>query len=605
VRYTPKSTDITLQVMLEPRRIIRWVYTGRLAVATAILMAAVFMWRDAAPDDTLVATLAFAATMAFTMGSAMYSELYRRPQGTLFFTLQALFDLLLATAVVHVTGGGASQFAALYILVIASAALLLPFAGGLAVAGLGYALYAADVAWIRPSTMGSAVWPQIVVFGLVALGSGYISARLRQAGVGKEALAAALVRVQLEAADILRNIRSGIMTVDAHGRLLYANPAAEALLGLDLKPRVGRPVLDAIREVAPELSGALGRSAFQGVRTTRAEGTIERDGHSYAVGVTTTVSESEGPRGSKSATAIFSDISDTKRLESLHLRAERLEAVAELSASLAHEIKNPLASIRSAVEQLSRRPAADEDERTLGTLIVRESDRLSRLLSEFLDFARARVSRVEAVDLARVAAGAVNLAGAHPDRRDDVRVELQVAAGQALVDGDEDLLHRALFNLVLNAVQAAPAGTVVRVDAGVARAEQLPPGLAFERGAVAVHVCDQGSGIPPELRDRLFDPFFTTKPGGSGLGLSVVHRAVEAHRGVVLVESSSRGTRFTVLLPLGGAGHGTRDTGHESPSGNSVAQPPAVRAPRSASRVPSPVSRVPVGSARFDSSIIS
>jgi two-component system sensor histidine kinase PilS (NtrC family) len=551
VRYTPKSTDITLQVMLEPRRIIRWVYTGRLAVASSILLAAVFMWRQASADDTLIATLAFAATMAFTVGSAMYSEIYRRPQGTGFSAIQALFDLLLVTAVVHVTGGGASQFAALYILVIASAALLLPFAGGLAVAGAGYALYAADVAWIRPSELGSGVWLQIVVFGFVALGSGYISARLRQAGVGKEALAAALVRVQLEAADILRNIRSGIMTVDAHGRLLYANPAAEALLGLNLKPRVGRPVLEAIAEVAPDLSSALGRSAFQGVRTTRAEGTVERDGQTFAIGVTTTVSETEGPSGSKTATAIFSDISDSKRLESLHLRAERLEAVAELSASLAHEIKNPLASIRSAVEQLSRRPAADDDERTLATLIVRESDRLSRLLSEFLDFARARVSRVEAVDLAKVAHGAVTLASAHPDRREDVRVELTATLGQALVDGDEDLLHRALFNLVLNAVQAAPAGSFVRVDAGPARADQLPPGLAFEHGAVLVHVTDEGPGIAPELRDRLFDPFFTTKPGGSGLGLSVVHRAVEAHRGVVLVESSSRGTRFTVLLPRG------------------------------------------------------
>ena len=577
MRYTPKSTDITLQVMLEPRRIVRWEYVGRLAVAASILLAAVFVWQRAAASDTLVATLAFATSMVFTVASAMYSEVYGKRLGAAFFAVQAVFDLLLVTAVVHVTGGGASQFAALYILVIASAALLLPFAGGLAIAALGNALYAADVAWIRPTELGSGVWLQIAVFGTVALGSGYISARLRQAGVGKEALAAALAQVQLEAADILRNIRSGIMTVDSVGRLLYANPAAETLLGLDLKRRVGRPVLDAIGEVAPELSGVLGRSAFEGVRTTRADGTIARDGRTFAVGVTTTLSEGTSPSGGKTATAIFSDISDSKRLQALHLRAERLEAVAELSAALAHEIKNPLASIRSAVEQLSRRHAADDDERTLGTLIVRESDRLSRLLSEFLDFARARVTKVEPVDLARVATGAAHLASAHPDRHEDVRVEIS-AAEHLAVDGDEDLLHRALFNLLLNAVQAAPPGTVVRVEAGPARADQLPPGLAFEHGAVAVQIVDEGAGIPADIRERLFDPFFTTKPGGSGLGLAVVHRAVEAHRGVVLVESTARGTRFTVLLPLGVGAEpetveaipaGSRDQGPGSPHGAS------------------------------------
>ena len=556
MRPTPKSTELAGQVTLEPRTVLRWAHVARLVVVTALFLAAVLAWEQAAGDDTRIVALAFALAAAWTAAAWWWVEVQRRAPGRALLAAQAAADLLLTTAVVHVSGAGTSPFTPFYVPVIAVASLLLPIGGGLLTAGLAAVLYGADVLWLRPTGSSLGLALQTSVFLIVAVGAGYVGGRLRQAGAGGERLAAALAGARVEAADILRNIRSGIMTVDAHGRLLYANPAAEALLGLNLKPRVGRPVLEAIHEVAPDLSSALGRSAFQGVRTTRAEGTVERDGQTFAIGVTTTVSETEGPSGSKTATAIFSDISDSKRLESLHLRAERLEAVAELSASLAHEIKNPLASIRSAVEQLARRPAADDDERTLATLIVRESDRLSRLLSEFLDFARARVSRVEAVDLAKVARGAVTLAAEHPDRREDVRVELTATPGQALVDGDEDLLHRALFNLVLNAVQAAPAGTVIRVDAGPARADQLPPGLAFEHGAVVVHVADEGPGIAPELRDRLFDPFFTTKPGGSGLGLSVVHRAVEAHRGVVLVESSSRGTRFTVLLPRGESGDG-------------------------------------------------
>jgi signal transduction histidine kinase len=182
---------------------------------------------------------------------------------------------------------------------------------------------------------------------------------------------------------------------------------------------------------------------------------------------------------------------------------------------------------------------------------MRETDRLSRLLSEFLDFARVRVARTEPVDLGKVARHAANLANAHPDRNEGVSVSCSATEGvDVTVDGDEDLLHRAVFNLVLKAVQAAPVGSEVRVETMPATSEHVPSGIGYESGAaVAIRVSDTGPGIPAEIRDRLFDPFFTTKPGGSGLGLAVVHRAIEAHRGYVLVDSSPRGTRFTVVLP--------------------------------------------------------
>jgi two-component system, NtrC family, sensor histidine kinase PilS len=552
--------------------VLRWVYVARLCVATAILLAAVSRWGSAQREATLVATLAFAAAALCTVGSAVRSELRRSRLGVPFFALQALCDLLVVTAAVHVTGGATSQFAALYILVIASASLLLPAAGALSAAALGSALYAADALWLRRAAPGadSGVWLQLLVFAVVALGSGFVGARLRQAGAGGAELALALVRARVEAADILRNIRSGIVTVDGDGTLLYANPAASALLGLDLGGRLGRPVMDELTALAPELAESLRLATRQGIRTTRAEGTVARPAgaapaREVRIGVTTTVAESAahadarvaaGPR--RTGTAIFSDITDSKRLEALHLRAERLGAVAELSASLAHEIKNPLASIRSAVEQLARRYAAagiaaDDDERTLASLVLRESDRLSRLLTEFLDFARAQVTRVERVELGAVARAAARTAQAHPSLADGVRVEVDVDP-DAIVDGDEELLHRALFNLVLNAGQASPAGGRVRVEAQLPDAEELPGGLAFDHGAVAVHVSDDGAGIAPDILDKLFDPFFTTKAGGSGLGLAVVQRAVDAHRGVVLVEGGaaaggSGGARFTLLLP--------------------------------------------------------
>ena len=155
-------------------------------------------------------------------------------------------------------------------------------------------------------------------------------------------------------------------------------------------------------------------------RVTRGEAAITVNGRTFPIGFTTTTMSADGTPGNMSGTVIFQDISDNKRLEELRLRAERLEAVAELSASLAHEIKNPLASIRSAVEQLGSRARATEDERVLATLIVRESDRLSRLLSEFLDFARVRVTRGRAREHGRGRAGG-GAARGHASRSQDGR----------------------------------------------------------------------------------------------------------------------------------------------------------------------------------------
>jgi two-component system sensor histidine kinase PilS (NtrC family) len=560
MRLLDQPSEHQRAFLLDPARLVRWVYVGRLTIASAIFLAALLVSQDEITDKgkLVVAALIFAITIGVTAASLLYSEFYRRPLRPTFYYLQSVFDLLLVTAVVHVTGGSASPFAAMYILVIATSSLLLPVRGGLLLAVLASVLYFADALYgvDSPST-ATQVWLQLAVFAVVALGSAGLNAKLREVGAGTEAV---LAQTRLQAADILFNIRSGVLTVDAAGRLLYANPMADELLGLQFGSLVGKPVLDPIRSMAPALAGAIERSLRERVRTTRAEGVIASVGRRFPIGVTTTYTDGDGLRTDRTATAIFQDISDQKRIEALRLRAQRLEGVAELSASLAHEIKNPLASIRSACEQLSRSSFTGDDEKTLTHLVMRESDRLSRLLSEFLDFARVRVAHREALDLVLLAQGAVRLALSHPDREPDVRVVVEGEVGEFIVDGDDDLLHRAVFNLLLNAVQASPASGEVRVSVCSAPPDQYGVGATFEEGAIALSVTDCGPGIAEDIRDRLFDPFFTTKIGGSGLGLAVVHRAIEAHRGLVVLDSAASGTRFTIVLPR------SADTPHASPA---------------------------------------
>jgi PAS domain S-box-containing protein len=338
------------------------------------------------------------------------------------------------------------------------------------------------------------------------------------------------------------------MTVDGTGRLMYLNPAGEALLGLSFQKWRGREVVDAVETVAPGMGSVLESSLVKGQPVARFRSVSDRNGSEVVLGISTTVLDRE--EGTvPSVTAIFQDITGQERINALNRRTERLEAVAELSASLAHEIKNPLASIRSAVEQLAGSNLNREDRQLLQRLVVSESERLSRLLSGFIEFSVLRMGRSGQVDLAALARDCVTLVRRHPEMGIGVRILETGLDREVRIPGDSDLLHRAIFNLVLNAAQfAGPAG-IVRVElesqedcAGAVDTQVTSP--------VCLRVSDSGPGVEPEEVARIFDPFFTNRIGGSGLGLAVVHRAVEAHKGVVLVDGGiDGGARFRIFLP--------------------------------------------------------
>ena len=167
--------------------------------------------------------------------------------------------------------------------------------------------------------------------------------------------------------------------------------------------------------------------------------------------------------------------------------------------------------------------------------------------------------RLDLVDIAHHAAA---LVAAHPDKPENVTIRELFPSSPLVVVGDDDLLHRAIFNLLLNAVQASPPGGEVRLEAAELSSHQLPRQAEhFVRGGIMLQVTDQGKGIADSIKDRMFEPFVTTKTGGSGLGLSIVHRAVEAHHGYILVDSAGPGggTKISVILPRL-AGGGTKKT---------------------------------------------
>src|SRR4029077_16008611 len=238
----------------------------------------------------------------------------------------------------------------LYVPLIAVTAVLMPPASTALITALVGLVYIADVLFGHRTPMTAQIALQLLVFVAVAAVTAYFASRVSVMGAEREALAGELRQARLEAADVLRNIPTGVVTVDQSGHLLYCNPAAEQILGFKERAWRGRPSMPEFARIAPEFWAAITATARRGVRAMRVEATVRRPDRTFTMRGTTTTTQVEAggpPRG----TAIFTDISDSKRLEELHLRAERLEAVAELSSSLAHEIKNPLASIRSSVEQ--------------------------------------------------------------------------------------------------------------------------------------------------------------------------------------------------------------------------------------------------------------
>lgn len=521
---------------------------GRVLVALVAVLLASLGWIDR-PEYAflLVSTVLLALMMAAYGGWRTFVR--KLPAGTGFLLAQAFTDLALIGVLGQYEGPDQPLVVALFVLVIAVYALVLPFLPGLVMLAGGVVGFAASVVVYQRDAIDAAFLGQVVVFAAVFGTVTYLRRLLLTAEAGQSALETELRRVRLEAEEILQHISAGVLTVDGAGRLGFINPTAEELLGLDGTEWLGRDVREVLGQRSPELLVAIEAGMAQGRRLTRAEGTVVLPGgREFPIGLSTTTFSR--PQGLLPAvTAIFSDISDLQRLQGLHQRAERLEAVAELSASLAHEIRNPLASIRSSVEQLSRSVQADADDRFLGQLIIRESDRLSRLLTEFLDFSRVRAAVFEPVDLYALAREAAQVVREHPDC--SARIGIEVSGTPTVLEGDSDLLHRVLVNLILNAAQAivgSGAGGRVRVGVDRPPSEGLLLGRDFP-DPVRLRVTDDGPGIDVDLAERIFAPFVSGRPGGSGLGLAIVQRAVEAHDGLVFVDSTpGAGTTFTIYL---------------------------------------------------------
>ena len=537
-----------------------WFIPLRLA-SFVILFAVVVFWMRYPSFLRLEFILYAALTLCFTLLLAFDRRLKLPHVISSVICLQFLFEIFIEAGIIYATGNVNSPFSALFILTIVSAALAYGLVGTLLMASLvslGYAfiiwlglvnsghptlsMQAVKTVFLGQDNVFYSVFLHILIFYLVAFISGYLAQKLKLQNRELAVASLALRKARLETDDILRHVSSGLLTIDARGSLIYFNRAAERILGYREEDVKGMACCDVFAERMPELAESLMDGIKSGLQYPRREITITNDKQvRLPLGLSTSIL-TEDAHTLRGVIAIFSDLTDAKALEVKARMADRLAAIGELSASIAHEIRNPLASISGSVEVLQQELQLNGENERLMTLIVKESHRLSKILSEFLSYARIDRPAYNKVELCHLLSEVIDILVHHDSYHRGIGIDFQTDESFVYVIGDEDLLKQVLLNLSVNACEAiGPNGGELVFRVAVNR----------EHHTVDLYVRDSGGGIRAEDIRKIYQPFFSTKRQGTGLGLSVVHRICSAMRFNVSVTSlESEGATFRIEMPL-------------------------------------------------------
>ncbi|MBE0416637.1 MAG: PAS domain S-box protein [Coriobacteriia bacterium] len=364
-----------------------------------------------------------------------------------------------------------------------------------------------------------------------------VSARLEEAYKKLEERAIQLINIQDYTQSILRSITSGVLTVGPDGSITTANPAAERLLGMSEYEMVPKSIGALFRD-----DGGLGgdvRKVLSGriPLTLREVRMITDAGHEIHVQASTSRMRAVGGR-ILGAVVTIEDVSEVKALTEQLIRADRLAAMGELTAGVAHEVRNPLGVIRASVQLLEDSECDAARIHEAGKVIKQEIDRLDKVIKALLDFGRPSKPTMMLTEVPSVLADVVLFTSRFAGQS-DVTISEHYAPDLPRVMADPDQLKQVFLNLVTNAVQSMEeSGGTIDISAS-------------EQGDfVVITVSDTGPGIPREEIGKVFDPFYSTRDAGTGLGLTIVHRIIDEHDGHIEVESSPEGTTFRLSLPM-------------------------------------------------------
>lgn len=468
--------------------------------------------------------------------------------------VQIVWDIGFVTFLLVLTGGVNSPYSFLFMLCIISASILLSRREALYTASLCVILYGAviDLHYFgrlepfglpRESAMQFEtanlffiVTVNMVAYFLTAFLTGYLAERLKVSEAALQKQAIDLEELERLNTCIVSNINSGLMTITPEGRIRVFNRYAEQLTGVSQAEAYDRFLPEVIPGFAPFMPriSSLAREEFE-YRTAGGNTLI------FGFKSVAFTDKEGGPLG---VIIDFQDLTRQKKMMAELERADRLAAIGELSARMAHEIRNPLAAISGSVQLIAGGKGIEPGDKRLLDIVIRETERLNSLIKDFLSYARPAPPVKTGIRLWRLVEELRELLAADP-RFQGVEIRNECPEGMT-VFMDGDLFRQVFWNLFVNAAEAmsGPGGITVTASAGPAG------GAAGNGDAVIITVSDTGSGLDQEEMKRLFEPFYTTKQGGTGLGLALVYRIVEAHGGRIRASGEKgKGTVFTISLP--------------------------------------------------------
>ena len=526
---------------------------GRVVISTIILGTATLV-QLATPGAFPVNPFFFLIGLTYLLSVVYLATLRHVDANPWLVDLQLTVDAGIVSAFVYVTGGIMSDFPSLYLLPIIAASTLRHRPGALLVAGVSAVFYLGIVlsqyttldtfphwAVTADSGLPAPRFAQYVLatnlFGFVALGSlaGALAERLRFTGRRLVTASETIEDLRAFNEHVINSLVSGLVTADADCRILTFNRAASAITGVHMGQVVGRhaaSVLGLPSHFVNRLS-TLGRARSQrGDFAVRTE-----DGRDIELGVT--AARLSFPDGRTGYLFTFQDVTDVKRLEREAGVRQRLSAVGEMAAGIAHEIRNPLASMSGSLQVLRAELPLTGDQEQLMDIVLRESDRLNETIRSFLAYARPQRASITRFDLAQVVSDTARLLRNGADVHEHHTVDVEVPPGPVWLEFDDNQMRQVVWNLATNGLRAMNGGGRLRL------AVETSDGCT-----VALRVEDEGCGIDPADIDRIFQPFRSTFDRGTGLGLATVHRIVTGAKGSIHVSSRvGQGTTMRVVLP--------------------------------------------------------
>ena len=349
--------------------------------------------------------------------------------------------------------------------------------------------------------------------------------------------------------DMVWNLRNGVVAITRDGRVAVMNEIAYRVLGLESRGRdIGRHFTEVLKEV-PDVSRIVAGAFELSHLPNRAEVRLKNTGK--VIGYT--LSHVKDARGRDvGATLFFKDLTRVEQLEERERLRDRLAALGEMAAAIAHEVKNPLAGIEVMAGLLKRQLVASPDAQSVLADIIKEAKMANVIVQEVLAFVRPLRLQVEDIAVADVIRDAMTMAESHASLKGEVEVRIDLPEALRPIQGDPHQLRQIFTNLLTNAFEAmGGVGQVAITAVALDGDEDAGPAEHGTGPTIQITVLDNGPGIPPEVMDRIFSPFFTTKPQGSGLGLAIVRKIVDAHDGRIDVgERAGGGTVFRVWLPV-------------------------------------------------------